>query len=107
MRGLRITVLLVVFAATAAAVAGIRAEQRRCLARIHELKMEQGRLRQQILDEELGIARLRSPQLIKGRVEHMDLVILSPRQLLNDLTPGHDAVAMLNDWNYKRDDGTE
>ena len=105
MRGLRITVLLVVFAATAAAVAGVRSEQRRCLARIQQLKLEQASLRRQLLDEELGIARLRSPQLVKGRVQHMDLAILSPRQLQQ--APGLDVVAMLNNWNSNRDNKAE
>lgn len=78
MRGFRITVLLLLFGSVAAAVAGIRVEQARCVSRIQQLRLQQLELTRDLHENQLQIARLRSPDQIESRIERLDLRVEAP-----------------------------
>ncbi len=55
------------------AVVAMRAEQAQHLRRIQEFQFRQTELRQQIWSQEMELARLRSPQMIRERAERFGL----------------------------------
>jgi cell division protein FtsL len=74
----RAATLLVVFALVALIVVHLRAEQTRADARIHELAMTCWRLRQNSWELQLEIARLKTPEQIRERVERWQLNVMTP-----------------------------
>ncbi len=74
----RAAALLVTFAAIALGVVFLRGEQTRTAARIHQLQVSKDRLRHESWDLQMEIARLRTPDLIRERVERWQLNVLAP-----------------------------
>ena len=72
MSSFRIAILLLVCCAVGLLLAGIRIEKIRCVARIQQLQLRQIALQQRLNDVQLRIARLRSPEQIRNRVERID-----------------------------------
>jgi hypothetical protein len=74
----RAAALLVVFALIALGVVYLRGEQARTAARIHELAMTQKRLCQASWELQMEIARLKTPEQIRERVERWQLNVMAP-----------------------------
>jgi uncharacterized protein HemX len=69
MRFKRAILLLVVLGAVGAAMAIIRIEQTRCVARIQKLKLRQIELKRTLDAQQMELARLRDPSRILDRVD--------------------------------------
>lgn len=65
--------LLIVLTTIGVAVVLMRGQQVRHLRRIQEWQFRQTELRQQIWSQEMELARLRSPQMIRERAERFGL----------------------------------
>ena len=74
----RAAALLMVFALVALVVVHLRAEQTRTDARIHEWTMTGWQLRQDSWELQLEIARLKTPEQIRERVERWQLNVMVP-----------------------------
>ena len=70
----RMVGLLIALTVIGIAVVAMRAEQARSLHRIQALQFRQTELRQQIWSQEMELARLRSPRMIRERAQHFGLV---------------------------------
>ncbi len=77
---LRITVLLLVLGGLAIAVAGMRVEQTRTMARIQHLRQRQTELREQIDTNQVRLARLRSPDRLERRIGEFELHVMPPTE---------------------------
>lgn len=71
----RIVGTLLGLTAIGIAVVAMRAGQSRHLRRIQELRFQQTELKQQISRQEMDLARLRSPESIRGRAERLGLTV--------------------------------
>lgn len=80
---MRVTILLLILGGLAVAVAGMRVEQTRTMARIQQLRRRQGELREQIDTNQVRLARLRSPQRIEKRVGQLELPVMTPEETVN------------------------
>ena len=80
MRGARFTVLICLSSTIMVALAMIRIEQVRCLARIQHAHLQQETLRHQLADRISQIARLRAPDRIKDRIQRLDLRVYAPEE---------------------------
>jgi len=69
----RMLVLVLVLTAVGIAVITLRVDQSRYLHRIQSLQFHQRELRQQIWRQEMELARLRSPQMIRDRAVRLGL----------------------------------
>lgn len=69
----RMVVLLVGLAVIGIAAVAMRAQQVRHLYTIQELQFRQTELQRQVWDQEMELARLRSPQMIRERYERLGL----------------------------------
>ena len=70
----RMVGLLIVLTVIGIAVVAMRVQQAQSLYRIQALQFRQTELRQQIWSQEMELARLRSPQMIRERAGHLGLV---------------------------------
>lgn len=84
MRSFRIIVVLLIFCAAGVAVAGVRVEQARCMARIQQLRWKQIELKQTLHQQQLQLARLRSPEQVQERIERLAIPVISPLQRLQE-----------------------
>lgn len=75
----RAVYFLVVFAALAVAVIGLRTEQFRTAARIERLQRERMTLRRESWVLQIEIGRVRNPELIRNRVARWSLDLDAPR----------------------------
>ncbi len=81
MNALRISVLIFVFGCMGIALAGIRVEQTRCMARIQNIRLKQLSLRRTLQGQQLQIARLRSPDQITSRIDRLRLQVFAPEEI--------------------------
>ena len=65
--------LLVALSAVGIAMVALRAEQARHTRRIQELQFRQVELRRQIWDQEMELARLRAPGIVRERAVRLGL----------------------------------
>jgi hypothetical protein len=70
----RMVGLLVALTAIGIGVVAIRVDQARTTRRIQDLQFRQTDLQREIWRQEMELARLRSPQMIRERLERFDLV---------------------------------
>jgi len=70
----RMLVLIFVLALTGIAVVALRVEQSRHLRKVQELQFRQTELKQQIWCQDMELARLRSPQMIRDRAFRLGLI---------------------------------
>jgi hypothetical protein len=70
--------LLAGLASIGVVVAALRAEQSRHLRRIQELQHKQTELTQRLWSQEMELARLRSPQMIRERAARFGLEVAEP-----------------------------
>ncbi len=71
---------LAMIAALAAAVVMIRSEQARCARRVQCLRSRQIKLEREGWSHQAEMARLRTPAMIRERVERMRLCVAPPRR---------------------------
>ena len=69
----RMVGLLVTLAAIGIGVVAIRVDQARTTRRIQDLQFQQTDLQRKIWQQEMDLARLRSPQMIRERIERFGL----------------------------------
>lgn len=69
----RMVGLLVTLAAIGIGVVAIRVDQARTTRRIQDLQFQQTDLQRKIWHQEMDLARLRSPQMIRERIERFGL----------------------------------
>ncbi len=74
----RAAALLVTFAVIALSVVHLRAEQMRAAAHIHNLEVAQLRLHYDAWELQMNIARLKTPDQIRDRVDRWRLNVLAP-----------------------------
>lgn len=71
----RMLVLTLILSLTGIAVIALRVEQSRHLRVVQELQFRGSELRQQIWHQEMELARLQSPQMIRDRAGRLGLTI--------------------------------
>ena len=81
MNALRISVLIFVFGCVGIVLAGIRVEQTRCMARIQNTRLKQLSLRRTLQEQQLQIARLRSPDQVTRRIDRLRLQVFAPEEI--------------------------
>ena len=74
----RAAALFLTFALIALSVVYLRGQQTRTTARTHDLRVTQHRLRQQSWELQMEIARLKTPDQIRERVERWRLNVMAP-----------------------------
>ncbi len=89
MRGFRITVLMLLFCCIGVALAGIRIEQVRCIARIQRYQLKRLVLKRKLHQRQLQTARLRSPDQIIGRIERLQLQVHAPEEIEKIVETNH------------------
>jgi hypothetical protein len=87
----RAVALLVVLGSLALCVVQLRSERVRCAARVAELRSERLRIRRDSWTVQMEIARMRTPDEIRARVQRWDLQVLRPHPPLDKSHP--DALA--------------
>ncbi|UCD29094.1 MAG: hypothetical protein JSV03_01015 [Planctomycetota bacterium] len=65
--------LAIILTVTGIAVVAMRVDQCRHLRQVQELQFQQSELKQRIWQQEMELARLRSPQMIRDRADRLDL----------------------------------
>ena len=71
----RMLVLALIMSLAGIAVIALRVEQSRHLRRIQELQFQESQLKQRIWHQEIELARLQSPQMIRDRADRLGLRI--------------------------------
>ena len=89
----RLIVLLLFFGVLGIAVAALRAAPGRRSHRVQQMQFEQLTRRQRIWANEMEIARLRSPQMVRDRTKLLSVPVVPPYEGKVIVSPDESSVA--------------